>query len=79
MRRDGLPVLNSPAALGLLRSDDWPRPNRTWWIADETGDHACCRAASPRVCADCGYAACAELIAAQRLRPSAIRTLMRSA
>jgi len=78
-RRDGLPVLNSASGLELLRSGGWPKPNRTWWIADEGGDYPCCRAANPEVCADCGYAACTELIAAQRLRPDAIRTLLRLA
>ncbi len=76
LRRTGLPVLNTPSALALLRSGDWPRPNRIWWVTDAAGDHPCCRAASPEVCEECGYAGCVELIAAQRLRPSAIRALL---
>ncbi len=76
LRRSGLPLLNSPAALALLRSGDWPRPNRIWWVSDAAGDHPCCRGASPEVCGECGYAGCVELIAAQRLRPSAVRALL---
>ena len=75
----GLPILNSPAALRLLRDGNWRRPTTMWWVADADGDHACCRAASPEVCAACGYAGCVELVAAQRLRPSAIRALARIA
>jgi MoaA/NifB/PqqE/SkfB family radical SAM enzyme len=76
LRRAGLPLLNTPAALAILRSGDWPRPNRIWWVSDAAGDHPCCRAAAPDVCRECGYAGCVELIAAQRLRPSAVRALL---
>lgn len=76
LRRTGLPLLNSPAALAILRSGDWPRPSRIWWVSDAAGDHPCCRGASPEVCSECGYAGCVELIAAQRLRPSAVRALL---
>lgn len=74
---DGLPVLNSRAALRMLRSGEWRRPSRIWWVADAAGDYACCRAESPEVCAECGYAGCVELLAAQQLRPSAVRALAR--
>lgn len=74
---EGLPILNSRAALRMLRSGHWRRPSRIWWVADASGDHACCRAASPEICAECGYAGCVELLAAQQLRPSAIRALAR--
>lgn len=73
----GLPILNSRAGLRMLRNGDWRRPSRIWWIADRDGDHACCRAAAPDVCEECGYAGCVELLAAQRLHPSAIRMLAR--
>jgi len=75
----GLPILNSRAALRMMRSGDWRRPSRMWWVADRDGDHECCRAASPEVCAECGYAGCVELLAAQRLHPSAIAMLARIA
>jgi MoaA/NifB/PqqE/SkfB family radical SAM enzyme len=74
-----LPILNSRGALTLLRSGAWKRPSRMWWVADAMGDHACCRAASPEVCAECGYSGCVELFAAQRLDLTAIRMLVRSA
>lgn len=76
---EGLPILNSRGALRLLRSGAWKRPSEMWWITDAQGDHACCRAASPEVCAECGYAGCVELYAAQRWEVSAIRMLVRSA
>ena len=75
---EGLPIRNSKGALRLLRSGAWKRPSAMWWVADAHGDVACCRAASPAVCAECGYAGCVELYAAQRLDLSAIRMLVRS-
>jgi hypothetical protein len=75
----GHPILNSRAALRLLRSGDWRRPSRIRWIADAMGDHVCCGAMSPEVCAECGYAGCVELLAAQRHHLSALRTLARLA
>jgi len=75
----GLPVLNSRAGLKALRSGDWPRRLPVAYVADIDGEWVCCRAsAAPGdVCADCGYAACTELTETQRLRPSAVFTMMR--
>ncbi|MGE5199302.1 MAG: radical SAM protein [Rhodospirillaceae bacterium] len=71
--RDGLPVLNTRSGLRALRSGHWRRPLELAWVADREGEWPCCRAsAAPgNVCEDCGYAVCAELTEAQRLRPSA--------
>jgi len=75
-RRAGLPVLNSAAGLRALRSGDWPRRPPTASVLDVDGEWVCCRA-SDDVCEDCGYAACTELTEVQRLRPSAVRAMLR--
>jgi len=77
--RNGLPVLNSTSALRALRANTWVRPMGVARVADVDGEWVCCRAsAAPGdVCADCGYAACTELVMAQRLRPSAVLNLLR--
>jgi MoaA/NifB/PqqE/SkfB family radical SAM enzyme len=77
--RRGLPVLNSRSGLRALRSNRWARPMGLARVADVDGEWVCCRAsAAPgNVCADCGYAACTELVMAQRLRPSAVLNLLR--
>ena len=77
--RAGLPVLNSRSGLRALRSNTWARPMAFARVADVDGEWVCCRAsAAPgNVCADCGYAACTELVMAQRLRPSAVLNLLR--
>ena len=77
--RAGLPVLNTRSALRALRSDSWARPLGFTWVADVEGEWVCCRAsAAPgNVCADCGYASCAELTETLRLRPSAVMGMLR--
>lgn len=74
--RAGLPVLNSRAGLLALRSGNWPRRLASAVVADVDGESFCCRA-SDETCPDCGYAACTEIIACQRLRPSALRAMAR--
>lgn len=69
--REGLPVLNSRAGLRALRSGDWPRRTTMAAVADVEGESVCCRAPD-EACADCGYAACTELVECLRLRPSAM-------
>lgn len=71
MRREGLPVLNTRAGLAALASGDWTRRMPVALIFDADGEAVCCRAAD-EVCVDCGYGACTELSAAQRLRPTAV-------
>jgi len=75
-RRAGLPVLNSRAGLLALRSGRWARRTSAAAVADVDGESVCCRA--PHwCCRDCGYAACAEIVEALRLRPSAVLAMGR--
>jgi MoaA/NifB/PqqE/SkfB family radical SAM enzyme len=74
--QDGLPVLNSRAALLALKSGDWPRRPSIASVVDVDGESVCCRA-SDEVCPDCGYAACIELTEFLRLRPSALLGMTR--
>jgi MoaA/NifB/PqqE/SkfB family radical SAM enzyme len=74
--RTGLPVLNSRAGLRALKSGNWPRRLPIASVLDVEGESVCCRAPD-RVCADCGYAACTEITEVQRLRPSAVRGMLR--
>jgi MoaA/NifB/PqqE/SkfB family radical SAM enzyme len=73
---DGLPVINSRAGLRALKSGDWPRRVPVAHVVDIDGESVCCRAGD-EVCADCGYAACTELTEFQRLRPSALLSMVR--
>ena len=75
-RRSGLPVLNSAAGLRALKSGRWPRRLPIAYVKDVDGESICCRA-SDDTCAECGYAACTEITESQRLRPSALRGMMR--
>jgi len=74
--RAGLPVVNSRAGLLALRSGDWPRRLPIACVLDVDGESVCCRAADA-VCVDCGYAACTELAELRRLRPSAVRNILK--
>jgi len=74
--RSGMPVLNSRAGLLALQSGDWPRRLPIASVVDVAGESVCCRA-SDDVCRDCGYAVCTELTEFQRLRPSAVRAMLR--
>lgn len=74
--RAGLPVLNTRAGLRALRSGDWPRRLPMAAVVDVEGESVCCRAPD-EACADCGYAVCTELTEFQRLRPSAVRGMLR--
>jgi MoaA/NifB/PqqE/SkfB family radical SAM enzyme len=74
--RAGMPVLNSRAGLLALQSGNWPRRLPIASVVDVAGESVCCRA-SDDVCRDCGYAVCTELTELQRLRPSAVRAMLR--
>ncbi|HCC33137.1 MAG TPA: hypothetical protein DEQ28_04455 [Clostridiales bacterium] len=76
-KKQGLPVLNSYAALRAFRNGRWRRPGPTSVIADVAGDHVCCRFGSPETCRECGFTAGIEITEAQRLRPSALANLFR--
>jgi Fe-coproporphyrin III synthase len=71
-----LPLLNSRAGLMALREGNWSRRNPVAYLADVRGESVCCRATDD-ICADCGYAACAEVAAIQRMRPSALLNIMK--
>lgn len=76
-KRQGFPVFNSYAGLKALQSGKWKRPNKTFAITDVEGDYICCRYNSTEVCQDCGYGACTEITEAQKLKPSAVKNLLR--
>jgi len=76
MKAAGLPLINSRAGLKALASGDWPRRTPIALVADAEGESLCCRATDD-VCPDCGYSACTEISAAQRLRPSAVAGMVR--
>jgi len=72
----GMPVINSTAGLKALKSGNWPRRFPVASVLDVDGESVCCRA-SDEVCPDCGYAACTELTEFQRMRPSALVSMLR--
>lgn len=74
--KKGLPVLNSRAGLLALKSGQWPRRFDVASVLDVDGESICCRAPDD-ICQDCGYAACTELTEFQRLKPSAVISMMR--
>ena len=74
--RAGLPVLNSQAGLSALASGRWKRRDPVAVVADVDGESVCCRAPES-TCAECGYAACTEIVQARRLRPSAVMAMAR--
>ena len=76
MKARGLPIINSRAGLEALASGEWTRRMPTALVADAEGESVCCRAGD-EVCPDCGYGACTEIFAAQRLRPTAIAGMVR--
>lgn len=77
-KRDGLPVLNSTTGLQAISSGNYRRPTQLWWVVDETGEFPCCRAyMQPEVCEQCGYASCAEITLAQKLKPAAVWEMLR--
>lgn len=78
-KRDGLPVLNSRAALKAVLTGRYRRPLDFSYVVDQTGDYQCCRAIGhPEVCENCGYAGCAELVLSRNLRPGPVWSLLRS-
>jgi MoaA/NifB/PqqE/SkfB family radical SAM enzyme len=76
-KKQGLPVINSVAALRALQSGRWKRPTAVSLVASLEGESVCCRNNDPFTCRHCGYSACAELVEGQRFKPSALRLLLR--
>ncbi len=78
LKRRGAPVLNSVPGLRAAAAGTFRKPLPYTVVVDETGEYRCCRAVgTPGVCADCGYASCAELELVRRLRPAALREAVR--
>lgn len=74
-----LPVLNSRAGLRVLQTGRYPHPTRLWWVVDETGEYQCCRAfGEPKVCENCGYSSCAEIVLSRSLRPGPVWAMLKS-
>ncbi len=74
--RAGLPVMNSREGLLALKTGKWMRRFPISSVIDVGGESVCCRAGD-EVCADCGYAACVELVEFQNLRPGALLGMTR--
>ena len=75
-KRQGLPVFNSYAALGALKTGLWKRPISVSLVAGLEGEHVCCRNNEKVTCLHCGYSACAEIVEGQNLKPSALKVLL---
>ena len=71
-KREGMPVVNSAAALRAIQTGRYRHPTALWFVADRDGDHLCCRARSPEVCRHCGYSSCAEMVLAQGWHPGVL-------
>lgn len=77
LKRAGLPVLNSHAALRAVATGNYPHPNNLWRVIDPTGAYPCCRAVdTPGVCDQCGYMSCAEIVLARDGRPGPVRQML---
>lgn len=77
LKKSGLPVFNSYAALKALKTGKWKRPSAISAVSGIEGDYMCCRNMDDDTCSNCGYSACAELTEAKKLKPSAIINLMK--
>ena len=78
-KKDGLPVLNSATALAAYLNGTNGPPLDYSWIVDGSGDYRCCRVeGDPEICKDCGYSTGFEIVQARRLRPGAIRTMLKT-
>lgn len=76
-KKAGLPVFNSRPGLTALKTGQWHRPSSIFAMTDISGDYICCRTNSPEICANCGYGACTEVLAAQKLKLGAMLNLMK--
>lgn len=78
-KRQGLPVLNSRAALvAYLTGTDRPPLNYSW-IVDQRGEYRCCRVeGDPEICRDCGYSTGFEIVQARKMHPGALVSLLRT-
>jgi len=73
LKRRGLPVLNSPAALRSYIAGRWPRPSDSCFTYTRNRLFPCCpENGNAEACRECGYLALLEVAEIQRLSPSAI-------
>lgn len=73
LKRAGLPIMNSFAALRRVRDDTWRRPTDSCYLYAERAMYRCCRLiGNPDACRECGYLGYAELDCIARLQPGAI-------
>lgn len=75
LKKKGLPVLNSTAALKSFLHNDWKRPDNLAYLYAENRLYRCCRAiGNEDICRECGYLGFTELYHISRLNPDALRT-----
>jgi MoaA/NifB/PqqE/SkfB family radical SAM enzyme len=78
LKAQGYPLRISKAGYKALRANTWKRPIRQVELATHNELFTCCRqGADPRVCEQCGYAACAEIEQMLSFKPSAIWQVLR--
>lgn len=78
LKRRGLPVLNSYAALNAAATGKWDRPSNLCRVWERGHLYTCCRTNDrPEVCENCGYLGYTEITQLLRLRPSAILSALK--
>jgi MoaA/NifB/PqqE/SkfB family radical SAM enzyme len=78
LKGEGYPIVLSRAAYKALRNNDWKRPIPLIELGTKDRIFQCCRDIdNPSVCAQCGYANCAEVSQMLSLKPSALWQVLR--
>lgn len=78
LKRSGIRVLNSSAALRLMLSDRWKKPNTLSYLIADGKLYPCCRFHdTPVSCSQCGYLGFAELYLLSRFNLNAIFSALR--
>jgi MoaA/NifB/PqqE/SkfB family radical SAM enzyme len=77
-KKEGLPVLNSRAALKAYLGGNKGLPVPYWWVVDRRGEYPCCRVnGNPEICKECGYSTCNEILQVRALNPGAILAMLK--
>jgi len=80
MKKQGYPIILSRAGYRALCRNDWKRPLAQVELGTRAAVYTCCRdVGNPEICANCGYAGCAELSQALAGHPSAVLSMLRAA